>query len=237
MDFYFAHPIESLSDPVFWSGLGSIILIDLVLAGDNAVVIALAARNLPRHLQFRAIFWGSFGAIAVRVAMTAGVLWLLKIPGLMLVGGLALLPIAWRLLRQHEDTRKVRAASGLWSAMLTIVIADALMGLDNVLAIAGASKGHLGLVALGLLISVPLVVWGSRLILKLLTRWPAIVYIGAGVIAWTSARMVTEDDLVKGWFDAHDSVRYLVDAVFVTGIVALGWWAQRRDRLRAGGHD
>lgn len=234
MDFYFAHPLESISDPAFWSGLGSIILIDLVLAGDNAVVIALAARNLPKELQFRAIFWGSFGAIAVRVAMTAGVLWLLKIPGLMLVGGLALLPIAWRLLRQHEDSRKVRAASGLWSAMLTIVIADALMGLDNVLAIAGASKGHLGLVALGLLISVPLVVWGSRLILKLLTRWPAIVYIGAGVIAWTAARMVTEDHLVDGWFDAHDPVRYLVDAVFVIGIVALGWWAQRRDRLRAG---
>ena len=232
MDFYFAHPLESLSDPAFWSGLGSIILIDLVLAGDNAVVIALAARNLPRHLQLKAIFWGSFGAIAVRVAMTAGVLWLLKIPGLMLVGGLALLPIAWRLLRHHEDNRKVRAASGLWSAMLTIVIADALMGLDNVLAIAGASKGHLGLVALGLLISVPLVVWGSQLILKLLTRWPAIVYIGAGVIAWTAARMVTEDDLVDNWFDAHDPVRYLVDAVFVGGIVALGWWAQRRDRLK-----
>ncbi|HJU26188.1 MAG TPA: TerC family protein [Rhodanobacteraceae bacterium] len=235
MDFYFAHPIESLSDPVFWSGLGSIILIDLVLAGDNAVVIALAARNLPRHLQFRAIFWGSFGAIAVRVAMTAGVLWLLKIPGLMLVGGLALLPIAWRLLRQHDADRKVRPASGLWSAMLTIVVADALMGLDNVLAIAGASKGHLGLVALGLLISVPLVVWGSRLILKLLTRWPAIVYIGAGVIAWTAARMVTEDHLVSGWFDAHDSVRYLVDAVFVAGIIVLGWWTQRRERGRQPG--
>ncbi|HJU07566.1 MAG TPA: TerC family protein [Rhodanobacteraceae bacterium] len=232
MDFYLAHPLESFSNSAFWSGLGSIILIDLVLAGDNAVVIALAARNLPRQLQFRAIFWGSFGAIAVRVAMTAGVLWLLKIPGLMLVGGLALLPIAWRLLRHHEDKRKVRAASGLWSAMLTIVIADALMGLDNVLAIAGASKGHLGLVALGLLISVPLVVWGSRLILKLLTRWPAIVYVGAGVIAWTAARMVTEDDLVDNWFDAHDPVRYLVDAVFVGGIVALGWLTQRRDRSK-----
>jgi len=231
MDFHFTHPIESLSDPAFWSGLGSIILIDLVLAGDNAVVIALAARNLPRHLQTRAIFWGSFGAIAVRVAMTAGVLWLLKIPGLMLIGGLLLLPIAWRLLRHHEEHRQVRAAGGLWSAMLTIVVADALMGLDNVLAIAGASKGHLGLVALGLLISVPLVVWGSQLILKLLTRWPAIVYVGAGVIAWTAARMVTEDDLVESWFDAHDPVRYLVDAVFVAGIVALGWWAQRRDNL------
>ncbi|MBS0432845.1 MAG: TerC family protein [Proteobacteria bacterium] len=226
----FEHVLGSISNPAFWSGLGSIILIDLVLAGDNAVVIALAARNLPHRLQLRAIFWGSFGAIAVRVAMTAGVIWLLKIPGLMLIGGLALLPIAWRLLRQHEEDHHVRAATGLWSAMLTIVIADALMGLDNVLAIAGASKGHLGLVTLGLLISVPLVVWGSRLILKLLDRWPAIVFVGAGVIAWTAARMVTEDDLVDDWFDARDALRYVVDAVFVAGIVALGWWAQRRAR-------
>lgn len=227
---FIAHPITSLSDPAFWSGLLAIILIDLVLAGDNAIVIALAARSLPRHLQFRAIFWGCFGAIAVRVAMTAGVLWLLKIPGLMLVGGLVLLPIAWRLLQHSEDTHKIRSAKGFWSAMLTIVIADALMGLDNVLGIAGASNGHLGLVVIGLLISVPLVVWGSTLILKLLSRWPTIIYIGAATIAWTAARMVTKDDLVDDWFNApgHDAWRYLVDAAFVIGILALGWWTRRR---------
>src|SRR6185437_3477709 len=200
------HPFVSLSDPAFWSGLASIILIDLVLAGDNAIVIALAARALPHNLQWRAIFWGCFGAIGVRIAMTAGVLWLLKIPGLMLVGGLMLLPIAWRLLQHGEDKHRVRTASGFWGAMFTIIVADALMGLDNVLAIAGASKGHLGLVILGLLISVPLVVWGSTLILKLLERWPAIIYLGAATIAWTAARMVTEDDLVDDWFDAHDAV-------------------------------
>ena len=230
---FIPHPITSVSDPVFWSGLASIILIDLVLAGDNAIVIALAARNLPRRLQFRAIFWGSFGAIIVRVAMTAGVLWLLKIPGLMLIGGVILLPIAWRLLQHSEDKHHVRTATGFWSAMLTIVAADALMGLDTVLAIAGASKGHLGLVIIGLLISVPLVVWGSTLILKLLARWPAIIYLGAATIAWTAARMVTQDDLVDDWFDAHDALRYLVDAIFILGIVALGWWTQRRKRLRS----
>lgn len=225
---FLSHPFASLSDPGFWSGLGSIILIDLVLAGDNAIVIALAARDLPHRLQFRAIFWGSFGAIIVRVAMTAAVLWLLKIPGLMLIGGLILLPIAWRLLRHDADRHKVHAATGFWSAMLTIVIADALMGLDNVLAIAGASKGHLGLVVLGLLISVPLVVWGSTLLLKLINRYPAIIYLGAATIAWTAARMVTQDHLVDHWFDAHDRLRYVVDAVFILGIVALGWWAQQR---------
>ncbi|HET9835604.1 MAG TPA: TerC family protein [Rhodanobacteraceae bacterium] len=227
---FLTHPITSVSDPAFWSGLASIILIDLVLAGDNAIVIALAARSLPRRLQFRAIFWGTFGAIAVRIAMTAGVLWLLKIPGLMLIGGLILLPIAWRLLQHDEDTHKVRTASGFWSAMFTIMVADALMGLDNVLAIAGASKGHLGLVVIGLLISVPLVVWGSTLILKLLDRWPTIIYLGAATIAWTAARMVTQDDLVAGWFDAHDALRYVVDAIFIVGTVALGWWTQRSKR-------
>jgi YjbE family integral membrane protein len=225
---FITHPLASVSDPAFWSGLASIILIDLVLAGDNAIVIALAARSLPPRLQFRAIFWGTFGAIAVRIAMTAGVLWLLKIPGLMLVGGLILLPIAWRLLQHDDDKHNVRTASGFWSAMFTIMVADALMGLDNVLAIAGASKGHLGLVIIGLLISVPLVVWGSTLILKLLERWPAIIYLGAATIAWTAARMVTQDDLVERWFDAHDALRYVVDAIFIVGTVALGWWTQRR---------
>ena len=232
MDFL-THPLSSVSDPAFWSGLASIILIDLVLAGDNAIVIALAARALPSHLQLRAIFWGTFGAIVVRIAMTAGVLWLLKIPGLMLVGGVILLPIAWRLLQHGDDKHNVRTATGFWSAMFTIVIADALMGLDNVLAIAGASKGHLGLVIIGLLISVPLVVWGSTLILKLLARWPAIIYLGAATIAWTAARMVTQDDLVERWFDAHDALRYVVDAVFILGTVALGWWTQRRRLARS----
>jgi YjbE family integral membrane protein len=213
----------------FVSALAAIVVIDLVLAGDNAVVIALAARRLPKNHQFRAIFWGTLGAIVVRVAMTAGVIWLLRIPALMLLGGIVLVPIAWRLLKQDErdDPHLQHKVTGFWSAMGTIVVADALMGLDNVLAIAGASNGHLGLVALGLLISVPLVVWGSRLLLKLIERYPVIIYIGAAAIAWTSARMITHDDLLKGWFDAHDPLRYLVDAVVVVGVVGIGWWMRR----------
>ena len=235
-------PIEAILhnplDAAFWSGLGSIILIDLVLAGDNAIVIALAARNLPGHHQFRAIFWGTVGAIAVRVVMTAGVIWLLRIPGLMLIGGFVLIPIAWRMLKQDEEQSSHfgNKVTGFWGAMGTIMLADALMGLDNVLAIAGASGGHLGLVVLGLLVSVPLVVWGSTLLLKLIERYPVIIYIGAAVIAWTAARMITRDDLVKPWFDApgHDWQRYIVDAVLVLGVAGVGWWMRRRKRRPQG---
>jgi YjbE family integral membrane protein len=218
----------------FFSGLVAIILIDLVLAGDNAIVIALAARNLPKDLQNKAIVWGTAGAIAVRMVMTTVVVLLLKLPGLMLAGGLVLLPIAWKLLRPGNgaDDPHVKVADNFWVAMRTIIVADALMGLDNVLAIAGASKGHLGLVIIGLLISVPLVVWGSTLILKLIMRFPAIIYIGAAAIAWTAARMISHDILLKDWFDARDSLRWVLDIILIAGISGLGMWAERR-QLRA----
>jgi YjbE family integral membrane protein len=216
----------------FLSGLFTIVLLDLVLAGDNAIVIALAARNLPKSLQTKAVFWGTFGAVAVRVALTVIVVWLLKLPGLMLAGGLLLLPIAWKLLKQEDETHEITAAGGFWAALRTIVVADALMGLDNVLAIAGASKGHLGLVVLGLLISVPLVVWGSTLILKLIGRFPVIVYIGAGAIAFTAARMIAHDHLAAGWFGAHRWVAYVLDVALVTTVCGGGWLANRRRRDR-----
>lgn len=225
---FFQNPL----DATFWSRLGSIILIDLVLADDNAIVIALTARSLPRGHRFRAVFWGTVGAIAVRVAMTAGVLWLLRIKGLMLLGGAVLIPIAWQLLRQDElhGAHAGHGFSGFWIAIGTIVLADALMGIDNVLAIAGASGGHLGLVVLGLLVSVPLVVWGSTLLLRVIERYPVIVYVGAATIAWTAARMLTGDRLVDAWFDAHLALRYAVDAILVLGVTGLGRWARQRGR-------
>lgn len=217
----------------FWSGLASIILIDLVLAGDNAIVIALAARNLPRHLQRQAIFWGTLGAITVRIAMTVVVVWLLRLPGLMLAGGLLLLPIAWKLLRQEEGNHHLAPVAGFWSAMRTIVVADALMGLDNVLAIAGASHGHLSLVVIGLLVSVPLVVWGSTLILKLIERVPTVVYLGAAAIAWTAGRMLSHDILVHRWFATHPRAGYALEIMLVVLICGGGWLAQRRRSQRA----
>ncbi|TCV91432.1 YjbE family integral membrane protein [Luteibacter rhizovicinus] len=212
----------------FFSGLAAIVLLDLVLAGDNAIVIALAARRLPPALQRKAIFWGTFGAIALRILLTFAVIWLLKLPGLMLVGGLLLLPIAWKLLRSDEHDPDITPAAGFWAAIRTIVIADALMGLDNVLAIAGAAKGHMGLVVLGLAISVPLVVWGSTLILKLIERFPVVVYIGAAAIAWTAARMIAHDHLIDQWFDARVWAPWTLDALLVIGICGGGWLMSRR---------
>jgi YjbE family integral membrane protein len=220
-----------LFPPHFFSGLLAIILIDLVLAGDNAIVIALAARNLPRHLQRQAIVWGTVGAVAVRIVMTLAVVYLLRMPGLMLAGGLVLLPIAWNLLREEDGPHEVAPATSFFSAMRTIVIADALMGLDNVLAIAGASHGHMSLVVTGLLVSVPLVVWGSTLILKLIARFPAIVYVGAAAIAWTSARMIAHDRLLIAWFRHHDWAGYVLDILLVAGVCGLGWLHNRRGQI------
>ena len=214
--------------PEFFSGLAAIVLLDLVLAGDNAIVIALAARTLPPGLQRKAVFWGTFGAVAIRVALTAVVVWLLKLPGLMLGGGLLLLPIAWKLLKPDEKDPDIGPADSFWAALRTIVVADALMGLDNVLAIAGASKGHMGLVMIGLAISVPLVVWGSTLILRLIERFPIIIYLGAAAIAWTAARMIAHDHLVAPWFDRHDGMDLLLIVALIGLICGGGWWRQRR---------
>ncbi len=180
--------MEFLSAP-WWSALLAIVLIDLVLAGDNAIVIALAARSLPKHLQKKAIIWGTVGAIVVRSLMTIGVVWLLQIPGLLLVGGLGLLWIAYKLVASQDDhVEHGVSASTFWGAMKTIIVADALMGIDNVLGVAGAAHGAFDLVVIGLLISVPIVVFGSSLVLKLVDRFPAIMYIGSAVLAYTAPR-------------------------------------------------
>ncbi len=188
----------------FISALLAIIVIDIVLAGDNAIVIALAARALPAHLQKRAIVWGAVGAIAVRSVMTVIVVWLLKIPGLLLVGGAMLVWIAYHLLRpeQSKGDAHTTTATTFWSAMRTIVIADAVMGLDNVLAVAGAAHGSYLLVVCGLAISVPIVVWGSTLVLKVVDRYPGVVYVGAGVLVWTAVKMMTSEPLIKPWFQS-----------------------------------
>jgi YjbE family integral membrane protein len=222
--------MELFSAP-WLSALLAIVLIDLVLAGDNAIVIALAARQLPSHLQRKAIVWGTVGAIVVRSAMTIGVVWLLKIPGLMLVGGLGLVWIAYKLLAPQgggagEAHRPVAAT--FWGAMKTIVIADALMGVDNVLGVAGAAKGGFDLVVIGLLISVPIVVWGSTLVLKLVERYPVITYLGAGVLAYTAAHMVVSEPLLDAVFDTSLLNRVLAHAVLVIGVLGAGWYAARR---------
>ena len=193
-----AHPTRMPMTPDFLSALIAIIVIDLVLAGDNAIVIALAARNLPKHLQRRAVIWGTVGAVVVRASLTVGVLWLLQVPGLMLAGGVLLVWIAYRLLAGGDaGDHDMAPAVSFWGAMRTIVIADAVMGLDNVLAVAGAAHGSVLLVVLGLLISIPIVVWGSTLILHWIERFPALLYIGGAVLAWTAAKMIVSEPLLE----------------------------------------
>jgi YjbE family integral membrane protein len=225
-----------LFSPPWFSALAAIILIDLVLAGDNAIVIALAARKLPRHLQRRAIVAGTIGAIAVRSSLTLVVVWLLRIPGLMLVGGAALLWIAYRLMAPadhgHDEHGKLTGATTFWGAMKTIIIADALMGIDNVLGVAGAAHGAFDLVVIGLLISVPIVVWGSTLVLKLVDRYPAIIYIGAGVLAFTAAKMIVGEPMLKDVFHPHLAARLATYAVLVVGVLGAGWLTIRRHEQR-----
>ena len=228
-----------LFSPAWFSALLAIILIDLVLAGDNAIVIALAARNLPPHLQKKAIVWGTFGAIAVRSVMTVGVVWLLKIPGLMLVGGLGLVWIAYKLLAdQGDDEHDGPVATTFWGAMKTIIIADALMGVDNVLGVAGAAHGSFDLVVIGLLVSVPIVVFGSSVVLKLVERFPIIIQLGSAVLAFTAAKMIVSEpwlqDFYGGkdvWSEGHTPhiVAHIATyVVAVAGVLLAGWWATRR---------
>lgn len=207
----------------FISNLFAIVVIDLVLAGDNAIVIALATQNLPRNIQKRAILWGTIGAIVIRSGMTLGALWLLKIPGLLGVGGAALLWIAYRLLTEGSGEHSSSSPASFGAALRTIIIADAVMGVDNVLAVAGAAEGSFLLVLLGLLISIPIVVFGSHFVLKLLSRYPWIIYIGAGVLVMTGAEMISSEPLLSDWFSLHPWRLNALSILSLILVLGLGW--------------
>lgn len=214
--------MEMFFTPEFWSGLFAIIVIDLVLAGDNAIVIGMAARNLPAHQQKKAIVWGTIGAIIIRALATLAVVWLLQIPGLMLVGGLMLIWIALKLLIQEEGHETVKASGSLGAAIWTIIVADAVMGLDNVIAVAGAAHGHFMLVVIGLLISVPVMVWGSTLVLKAIERFPIIIYAGSGVLAYTAGSMITSEKFLSPFFTAYPWVKWVFIVAVVVGVLLIG---------------
>jgi len=222
----------------WWSALLAIVLIDLVLAGDNAIVIALAARNLPPEHQNKAIIWGTIAAIIVRSAMTLCVVWLLQIPGLMFIGGLGLLWIAYKLISDTNESKSHSVhTTTFWSAMKTIVVADALMGIDNVLGVAGAANGSFDLVVIGLLISIPIVVMGSKLVLRLVERWPVIIHLGAAVLAFTAAQMLINEQLLDIWFDGEEFVHHVARGftyvAAIAGVLGLGWLTQRRQESRS----
>lgn len=219
----------------FLYALATIVVIDLVLAGDNAIVIAMAARRLPAELQKRAILWGTAGAVGVRIAMTLTVVWLLRLPALRLVGGLLLVWIAWKLLTDVE-TEAAHAddvpavGAGFAGAIRTIVVADAVMGIDNALGVAGAARDSMLLVVLGLAISIPIVVWGSSILLRWIERLPTIVFVGGAVLAWTAASMIVHEPLCAAFFDARPWASVVLHALLIAAVLGAGTVARRRQR-------
>ncbi|WP_428667008.1 TerC family protein [Reyranella sp.] len=217
----------------FLSALFAIVLIDLVLAGDNALIIGLVARNLPKEQQRKVIFWGTFGAIAVRGLMAILVVYILNVPGFMLAGGLALIWISRKLLTPDEnaaDAHKGPApATSFPAALRTIVVADAVMGIDNVLAIGGAASGSIVLIIMGLIISVPIIVWGSHLVIRLVDRYPAVILLGGAVLAWTGYSMIVREPLLMTWLAAHPPARFVI-AVLVFSLSLAPWWSERLSR-------
>jgi YjbE family integral membrane protein len=229
--------MEMLSSPQFWSALGAIMLLNLVLSGDNAIVIAMAARNLPPVHQKRAIIWGTFGAIAVRIVMTLVVVWLLKIPGLKFVGGLALVWIAVQLVASGDDgDDHDQGGATFWDAMKTIMIADAVMGLDNVLAVAAAAHGDLVLVIIGLFLSIPIVVFGSTIVLKIMNRFPIVIWIGVALLGWTAGLMMWEEAMLKPYLDPFHSwekVFIAVVTLITLGIAYLLYQKSKKSQTQA----
>ena len=214
----------------FLTSFAAIFVINLLLSGDNAIVIALAARNVPQRLQSRAIAFGTVGAVVVRVVMTLAVVRLLQIPGLLFVGGVALIWIGYKLLIPDEELPDDAAegdSSSMWGAIRTIVIADMVMGFDNVIGVAGAAHGSYALVILGLVTSIPIVVWGSTWLLKWVERHPVIVYFGAAVLLWTAAKMIASDPLSQGAL-SHTVVVVLLYASVIGGVLLAGFLRNHR---------
>jgi YjbE family integral membrane protein len=204
----------------WFSALLSILVIDLVLAGDNAIVIGLAARRVPEKQQKLVIGLGTLGAIVIRILATLAVVWLLKIPGLYLIGGIVLLWISYNLLKGKKE-HEIAAKNSVWAAIGTIIAADAAMGLDNVLAVAGAAHGSNGLVITGIAISIPIVVWGSTMIVRLTRRYPWMIFAGAAVLAYTAANMIVSEPSIRFLFD-NPLAKWGVIVAVVTAVLWLG---------------
>jgi len=233
--------IEELATQAFWIGLLKIIGVNIILSGDNAVVIALAARSLPPAQQKKAVFWGAGAAVLLRIVLTLFAVALLTLPWLKLVGSLLLFWIGVKLLIPEDDDDNIQASEHLITAIKTILIADLVMSLDNVIAVAAAAGGSVVLLILGLAISIPLVIFGATLLIKLMDRYPVIITAGAGLIGWVAGEMLVADIALKGWFSSmgiqykgeHPMVggielEYLAAAAGFVFVVALGKWLAKR---------
>jgi YjbE family integral membrane protein len=223
-----------LADPEFWARWLSIVILDLTLAGDNALVIALAVRSLPRRQQFWGRMWGSLGAVGLRLIFITIITFLLRIPLLQVVGGALLIWIALKLVRQDPEgggEGHVRHGTSLWEAIWIIVVADVVMSLDNVLAVAGAAHGNLVLVVFGIALSLPLVVWGSGLLARLMNRYPWIVWLGGGILGYVAGEMILKDDWIRGWVgEVAHVLHYTLPITLGVILTGLGWWLARSAR-------
>ena len=237
--------MEELLTSQFWLGLGAIIWVNIILSGDNAVVIALAARSLPAHQQKQAVLWGAGAAVVLRIVLTIVAVELLKLSYLKLIGGALLFWIAVKLLIPEDDGGDgVKSSSNLIGAIKTILIADLVMSLDNVIAVAAVAKGSIVLLVLGLLISIPLVVFGATMLMKVMESYPVIITVGAALIGYVAGEMLVTDPVVVEWFrvNAHWMIDFELFSVFgrkfelsVAGlagallVVAVGKWLGSRE--------
>ncbi|MCL7749150.1 TerC family protein [Halalkalibacter alkaliphilus] len=209
-------------DTDFLISLLTIIGIDIILGGDNAIVVALACRNLPLEIRNRAIVLGICLALVTRMSLTVVAVQLLEIPFLLAISGALLVYIAYSLLTEQADDREIEGGTSLWSAIKAIIIADLVMGFDNVIAVAGAAHGDHTLVLIGLLVSVPIIIWGSKLILKAFDRFPIIVYIGAGILAFTASRMITHEEMLAPLFYHHPIFTLCFQIFVIVGVILAG---------------
>lgn len=222
--------MELLSLQAIWAVI-AIILIDIVLAGDNALVIGMAANKLPLELRKKAIFWGTFGAVAIRFVSVALLTYLLMIPGLRLIGALALIWIGWRLAFDQQAEHNIEAKATFWSAISTIVVADAVMGIDNALGIAAAAGGNFYLVIFGLLVSVPIILFGAGIVSRIITRWPDTVFVGSFVLFAVAVQMAIKEPMLSSWW-AQTQVWVLTVLPWLGALVITAVQYKRSGRLK-----
>lgn len=218
--------LEMMQSPQFWVDVFKIILIDLLLSGDNAVVIALACRNLPEHQRRKGILYGVGGAVGLRILLTIFAVGLLTLPYLKLAGAVLLMWVAVKLILPEEQDdlgeSGIKAEAHLWGAIKTIIIADFVMSLDNVLGVAAAAKGSVWLLVFGLLVSIPLIVWSSQLVLKLIDRYPVIIYAGGALLGYVAGEMLVAEQLYSVWMDSRQYLHWLVPVTCAIIVVLVG---------------
>jgi YjbE family integral membrane protein len=225
--------VSFLPNPELWGRLFSIMLIDLMLAGDNALVIALAVRGLPAHVQTRGAVWGTIGAIVLRIGCALAVTIVLDLPGVQILAGALLLWIAFRLVQpRRKPEHRLRETTTLQEAITVIALADVAMSLDNVLAIAAVAAGNVSLLVVGVALSLPLVVWGSRVLAGIMNRSPWLVWAGVGVLGYVAGEMALRDTLTVKWLNSGliGALAHILPLALASGMVAVGWWLSLSSR-------